>query len=298
MVTSSRIPIWVRLAFILTVAAVSACHTDPIPGAGSPARPSPPPAHLAPDALAPTPAPSSRPTQNAARTPEPTPVPVLPEDIHVGEHTRVAIPNDRDVHVYHAPADQVRALVYLHGVCGNVRAVRSWVDRALTFGTLIELVGDSPCAGRPGRFAWKAPVTSITDRVRVALEVVKAARAGLLDTDHVVLFGYSQGAARAEAMAHAAPRMFTHVVLGSPPTQPDPLLLATCESVVVLGGSEEDTRHLIDGVSALASAGIRARFVSLPGAAHGQYGPNAPEVIAGALAWLLASDEGSAPERP
>jgi predicted esterase len=219
---------------------------------------------------------------------------VLPDGVRVGEHTRIPIPNDRAVHVYHAPAEQRRAVVYLHGVCGDINAVRSWIDRAVSFGTFIELVGDSPCEHHPGRYAWKAPVTSILDRVRVALRTVKAVRGGLLDTDQIVLFGYSQGAARAEAMAHDAPGLFTHVVLGSPPEEPDPQLLGACQSVVVLGGSEESTRHLEAGVAALVSAGVRARFVSLPGAAHGQYGPQAPAVVTDALGWLL----GQAPNEP
>jgi pimeloyl-ACP methyl ester carboxylesterase len=191
----------------------------------------------------------------------------------VGVHSLVPVPHDQSLHVYHAPADQRRAIVYLHGVCGNVHAVRSWVDAALAFGTLIELVAESPCANRPGRFA--------------ALAAVKALRGGLLDTDQVVLFGYSQGAARVEALAHENPGRFAHVVLGSPPEKPDPKLLGACESVVVLGGTEEDTRHLQTGVLALQADGIRARYLFLPGAAHGEYGPRARDVVQQALLWLL-----------
>ncbi len=216
------------------------------------------------------------------------PVPVLPDGLQVGEYTRLAVPQDRDLHVYHAPASVGRALVYLHGVCGNVHAVKPWVTRAVAFGTLIELVGDSPCKDRPGRFAWKAPVTSIIDRVDVALKHVQEARGSLLDPNEVVLFGYSQGAARAESMARAAPDRFRYVVLGSPPTEPDPEALGGCAAVAVLGGSEEDTRHLQRGVAALSAAGIRARFIFLPGAGHGQYGPQAAAVVASTLEWLLA----------
>jgi len=205
----------------------------------------------------------------------------------VGVHSLVPVPHDQSLHVYHAPADQRRAIVYLHGVCGNVHAVRSWVDAALAFGTLIELVAESPCANRPGRFAWKAPSVAIAQRVDAALAAVKALRGGLLDTDQVVLFGYSQGAARVEALAHENPGRFAHVVLGSPPEKPDPKLLGACESVVVLGGTEEDTRHLQTGVLALQADGIRARYLFLPGAAHGEYGPRARDVVQQALLWLL-----------
>lgn len=268
--------------------------------AGRPATPADPPdepergAPLTPPAAASPPAPSSGP---AAPDPVPplvappapsAPVPQLPAGVVVGEHAFLPVPGDQGVHVYHAPAEVRRALVYLHGVCGDVHAIRSWVQRAVEVATVIELVADSPCANRPGRASWKAPVARIIDRIDAALAVVREARGGLLDTDGVVLFGYSQGAARAQALAHLAPARFSRVVLGSPPKAPDPELLAGCRSVVVLGGTEEHTAYLEAGTAALREDDIRARYVPLPGARHGEFGAQAPEVIADALAWLLA----------
>lgn len=224
----------------------------------------------------------------ASGVPEATVAAELPAGIVPGEHSWVEVPGDRPLHVYQAPAAERRVVLYLHGYCGDTGAVAAWVDRALRWGTLIELVGDRPCHGRAGRFSWTEDVASILARIDAALERVAAVRGGLLDVEEVLLFGYSQGAARAEALAELAPSRFPRIVLGSPPEEPNPALLAESRGVAVLGGSREATTHWERGVAALKGAGVRARYFVLPGARHGEFGTRGPEVVEGALRWLMA----------
>jgi len=253
--------------------------------------PAPPPSAPAPVVAAAPPAAASSADAAPVAVPNgalpPAPAAALPPGVEVGVRTSVAVPGDQDVVVYSGPADRRRAFVYLHGVCGDPRAVESWVHVVTLRGTLVVLRGESPCASRPGRTAWKAPVTTIAARIERALAAVRAHRGGLLDTEQVVLVGYSQGAARAEQLARLRPGAFPRVVLASGPTLPAPDALAAAAAVAVLAGSEEHQAPLEAGVAALCAAGLRARFFSLPGAAHGEYGPEGARVLDEVLAWLL-----------
>jgi predicted esterase len=245
-----------------------------------------------PTALVATVAPSaiavgSSASESPGAAPPPAPPPVLPDGVRIGARTSVRVPEDRDVLVYSGPAEARRAFVYLHGICGNPLAPETWAHVVTTRGTLIVVRGESPCAERPGRFSWKAPVPAIAGRIDRALAAVRRYRGGLLDTDQVVLIGYSQGAARAEALAQAFPERFPLVVLASGPSAPDPEALAATSGIAVLCGSEEWSEPLETGVAALNAAGLRAHFFTLPGAHHGDYGYAGARVIDDALAWLL-----------
>ena len=226
-------------------------------------------------------------------TPLPSP-PAVPPELPPGliprVRTRVEVPGDRPLYVYHAPATEQRVIVYLHGVCGNVHAVDSWVEEATSYATLVAMLGDSPCAHRPGRYAWETGVSRLFERLEAALGVVRAERGGLLDLDRPILFGYSQGAARAEALAAQYPNRFPLVILGSPPTPPDAAQLGACRRVALLVGGEEDRRSLIAAREDLDRAQIDSQLFVLPHAHHGQYGPEAPRVVGSLLDWLMSAE--------
>jgi predicted esterase len=191
------------------------------------------------------------------------------------------------IHVVHAPATVRRALIYLHGVCGDILAIRSWAEAASAFGTLVALFGDAPCRRHPGRFSWQAPVEQMQKRIDRALEVVADARGGLLDRQHLTVIGYSQGASRAELLVQRFPERYPYVVLGGDPTEPSPERLHTARAVAVIGGELDSTRHMQAGAEALLESQMRARFMILPQARHGQYGPEASRVMGEALRWLF-----------
>ena len=218
-------------------------------------------------------------------------LPALPAHIQPGEPVVMKVPGDSPIHVFHAPASSRRAMVYLHGVCGDILAIRSWAKAAAEFATLIALYGDAPCRTQPGRYSWRDPLVTIQKRILHAVEIVAAAREGLLDRDSLTLFGYSQGAARAERLVEQYPERYPYVILGGPPTEPAADPLGSAKAVVVIGGERENTDHMEAGAKALVSAGRRARFLVFPSASHGQFGPEASRVIREALTWLYAEPD-------
>lgn len=218
---------------------------------------------------------------------------VLPPGVEPGVPVLLPVPNDKPVLVIHAPGDNRRAIVYLHGMCGNVRAVETWKAAAAQHGTLIGLLGDRPCGG--GRFKWTLKVDPIQSRIERAFRAVKAARADLLDNSDLVLFGYSQGADRASVLARRFPGRYRRVVLGGPSHQPKLSNLGEAAAVAVFGGEFETTYHMRSGTEVLAAAGKPARFFLLPSAKHGEYGPEGNRVIDEVLSWVLHSSEESGP---
>ena len=224
-------------------------------------------------------------TSTPLPAPDPVPAP-LPEGITPGEETRLAVPRDRAAIVVHAPAGVRGAIVYLHGVCGDAYAPRSWYGAATRYGTLITLLGDDACKGRPGRFRWRKNNELLQSRIDRALAAVKEARGGQLDTEELTIIGYSQGASRAEAVALRELSRCKRVVLGSPPSAPDPDDFSPEQSIAVVAGALENNDVRREGVERLRAAGVRATFMPLPGAYHGQYGAEGERVMGEALAWL------------
>jgi predicted esterase len=196
---------------------------------------------------------------------------------------------DRPLRITHAGANQTHAIVYLHGMCGNPRGADRWADLAAERGTLIVVRATVPCPDRPG-FKWPKDLEEIQTRIDAALAFVANQRGGLLDQDVVTLIGYSQGANRAEKLAAMAPERYPLVVLGGPPTEPTPDLLHSTQRVAILGGELEDTTHMELGDFALRQAGVPSHFFLLPGAHHGDYGPDGRRVIAEAFSFLDGND--------
>jgi predicted esterase len=261
-----------RLRLALSAAVLSICF-GPL-ATRSPAR-------AEPAAKAPTPAVAPAQVVQAALS-----RPELPEGVQLGVSTLVPVPGDKPVLVIHAPADNQRAIIYLHGMCGNVRAVESFREAAVASGTLISLLGDRPCGG--GRFHWSKKIDGIEARVENALRAVRAARGGLLDTEQPVLFGYSQGAARAESLVARQPQRYRLVVLGGSPHEPKLRHLGDATAVAVFGGELETFGHMQAGAEVLAAAGKTARFFLLPKAKHGEFGPDGNRVMSELFTWLFA----------
>lgn len=241
------------------------------------------PAHAEPRAAAPAPAVTAEVGAAAPSKPE------LPAGVEPGLSVTVPVPGDKPVLVIHAPADNRRAIIYLHGLCGNVRAVESFREAAAASGTLISLLGDRPCGG--GRFRWGKKLAVIEARVEEALRAVQVARGGLLDIERPVLFGYSQGADRAEALVARQPQRYRLVVLGGSPHEPKLRHLGDATAVAVFGGELETFGHMQAGAEVLAAAGKTARFFLLPKAKHGEFGPDGNRVMGELFTWLFAGDQ-------
>jgi predicted esterase len=204
----------------------------------------------------------------------------------VGTPVLVTIEGDAPVHVVHAPSATRGAIVYLHGRCTEVATDLARIAGvASTQGTIIAPQGDEACPGGHG-FRWTTDIQAIEPRIERALQAVAAARGGALDTDAITLIGYSEGAARTESLAHAFPARYPRVALIGAPNAPSAANLGAARSVALIAGQKDRQDLMKTGLLALEHAGKPARFFELPGAEHGEFGPDGVRVMDEALAFL------------
>jgi predicted esterase len=238
-----------------------------------------------PDTAPPRPADTSPPLLDTAPPPEPTPAaeprydPSLP--------TEVPVEGDLVALAAHGAIGNRRAIVYLHGVCGDIHKYRSWSDAAVRFGTVVAVRGDDRC-DEPGRFKWGASVTRTDHRIVAAVRAVGEARGAGLDAESITLVGYSQGSARAEALVRALPSRYPRAVLVAGPKEHAPASFRGALGIAFVAGEKDAKTHLVESADKAARAGVRARYFELPGARHGEYGPEAVRRMGEALAWVFA----------
>ena len=250
------------------------------------------------DLAAPTAAPTTDPTPPPPTEPSPAPteqrcasVPPLnpdgsvpPAPPHAPLGVDVAVPGDRPAYVLPGAIGDARVIVYLHGMCGDVTAADHFREAVRAHGTLLALRGDTPCPG--GRFKWRGNPDEIQARIEAAFARVNAEHGGDLNLQHALLFGYSQGAERAERLAARFPRKYPRLVLGGPPTRASPARLVHAERVAILGGELESTETMRAGYEALQSAGIDCRYYTLECAYHGYFGAHPETQLAEVLDWV------------
>jgi len=197
----------------------------------------------------------------------PTHIPVTPPDYEL-----LDAGSDRPIRVLPAARPGRRVLVYLHGYCGDVNAVGAFVPAAAAHGTLIALLGDQPCKDKPGRFKWNTDSHALNQRIARAIRLVNRTHGWDLDEADVTLFGYSQGAVRAEALVRYYPKRYPRVILGGPPRRPKAEHFKHVRAIAVFGGELENTSNMIGGADDVIAAGFRARFFLFPGVDHGDFG--------------------------
>jgi predicted esterase len=208
----------------------------------------------------------------------------------IEEGTPVIVPvaGDAPAHVVHAPGATRGAIVYLHGRCTDPATdLARLAPVARAHGTIVALQGDEACPGGKG-FRWTTDIQAIEPRVERALQAVAAARGGALDTAQITLVGYSEGAARAESLTHAFPVRYPRVALIGAPSAPSAANLGAARGVALLAGQKDRQDLMRTGLLALEHAGKPAKFFELPGAEHGEFGPEGARVVGEALDFLAA----------
>jgi pimeloyl-ACP methyl ester carboxylesterase len=205
-------------------------------------------------------------TGSAAAT-LPTHIPVTPPNYEL-----LDAGSDRPIRLLPAQSPGRRVLVYLHGYCGDVNAVGAFAPTAAAHGAVIALLGDQPCKEKPGRFKWSNDTQGLDQRIQRAIRLVNRTHQWDLDVGDVTLFGYSQGAVRAEALARYYAKRYPRVILGGPPRRLKVEHFKNVRAIAVFGGELENTSAMVGGADDLIAAGFRARFFLLPGVDHGDFG--------------------------
>lgn len=208
--------------------------------------------------------------------------PPAPPHLVLGEDLEV--PGDRPLYWLPGVPGDTRVIVYLHGMCGDVAAADYFREAARAHGSLVALRGDTHC--HADRYKWRDKPERVLERLRAGIAAINAARGTALTLKDALLFGYSQGADRAEKLAAVFPQLFPRVVLGGTPVKASPLKLARARRVAFLGGELETTTTMHAGHEALLAAGIPTRFFTLDCAYHGYYGTNAEVQLAEVLDWV------------
>lgn len=246
-------------------------RVHPQPSNDAPREPTPEPPDTQPSA----------PVQQAAPA-----APTLPASVTPGQLSTVRVPGHRAATVVHGQPHTTLAMVYLHGICGQVSRIAEWAAAAAEFVTTVAPMGNKPCPDSPSRFSWNQDIELIQRLIDETLAAVSEARNGQLDTSTLVLFGYSQGASRAERLVARFPARYPWVILGGPPRRPELEHFRTSQGLALLVGTEEHQGDLADLTRDFTARGVRAHFDEFTGVGHGRFGPSAPEVMRRTLRWL------------
>jgi pimeloyl-ACP methyl ester carboxylesterase len=198
------------------------------------------------------------------------------------------IPVSGDVPAWVEPAfvETDQAIVYLHGMCGEPTHAADFAEVAARHGTLIALRGDVGCKG--GGTYWRGDPTFLDYRIKKAVRSVSAALGRPLDETSLVLLGYSQGAQRAEDLAWTFPKRYARVALMSGPSAPRFDRVRRLARLAIVRGQREYRKTYREAATNIDRGGVPARFFVLPGAAHGQFGPDAPTAMSGVFDFLFA----------
>jgi hypothetical protein len=202
----------------------------------------------------------------------------------------IAVAGDLPVYVVRA-ADGVatRRAVFLTGSCTTpLTYLRAFRAAASEHGGIVALQGDKTC--RDGTRRWSPDTLATSERIDAALRAV-----GIEDATDVTLVGYSQGAERAEWLAHRFPLKYTRFVLMAGPIVPSRARLAEARGVVTIAGFGDVRENMANGARRLRRSAIPAIYMELPGLQHGELSPAAGAIVAKAFDWLDANALAGAP---
>jgi pimeloyl-ACP methyl ester carboxylesterase len=160
-------------------------------------------------------------------------------------------------------------MVFIPGMCVHPSGyIMSFQHAAAARGDLLALQGDVSCGGDGSMRRWSADLEAMDRRIDAAFRA-----SGLGEPRNVVLIGYSQGAERAERLVARWPEKYASAVLLASPVVPSPRSLARANAVVLMAGTyDASAGRMRSAVAPLRGASVRATFVEVPGARHGEMG--------------------------
>ena len=198
--------------------------------------------------------------------------------------TSLAIDDDLPAFVVRpSPNTPPSRTVFLTGSCTTpVTYLERLRHAAAAHGGIVALQGDTPC--RDGSRRWSPDTIGTAARIDAALRA-----AGFDDLSDITLVGYSQGAERAEWLAHRFPAKYTRFILMAGPILPSHARFSEAHGVVTLAGYGDVRENMANGAKRLRRSAIPAIYMELPGLEHGQLAPGANEVVGLAFDWLDAN---------
>lgn len=247
-----------------SILALAACQRAPVDP-----RPEPPIA-AAPSAASPLPSPTTPVAATAAPPPSSSAPPPAPE---------VAPLAAEEAFVLRGARGPGRA-VLLGGQCAQPQyyldAIKEAAGRRYQ---IVALRGDKPCfeAFR----GWAFDIPALDRRIERVFSSL-----GLGEPRDVLVIGYSQGASVAVQLAAHAPERYTRFVLMAQPREPSPAALARARGIVTMAGTRDRQDLMQRGARKLEAAGLRARYVPLPGAPHGYMGDDPEGTFERVFGWL------------
>lgn len=196
------------------------------------------------------------------------------------------------VFVVYGSSSQKRVMVYLHGRCDDPReALGVFADSLKAQGHIVAPLGPEQRGCLGGTTQWASDGAKLDAQIRAAVAAAEKKVNGRWNHDDQVLIGYSQGAARGEDLLPAQPRFRRAIFLGSPDA-PDARFYSNVAAAAFLAGEKDRRDLMLTGEQALKRAGKPVKFFLLPGAEHGDFGPQGGAVMAQALAFVLTPGQG------
>jgi hypothetical protein len=235
-----------------------------------------------PSAMRALPAPS--PSANHAAPPPPPARPIAVETVPViGDLPAFVLRSSSST-----PAGQkARAFLFVSGMCAHpVGYVQSFQPTAAAHGDFMIVQGDVSCGGDGSMRRWSSDLEAMNRRIQAAFHA-----ADLGEPSGVTVIGYSQGAERVERLVARWPDRYSSAILISSPVVPSSRALAKAKAVILMVGSLEGQDQMRSAVGPLTHAGVPARFFALPGARHGQLGPEPSNAMGQALDFIDEMEE-------
>lgn len=201
-----------------------------------------------------------------------------------GTIEEVEVDGDLPVYVVRGAANVVAPRVFLTGSCTTpLTYLRAFRKAAAEHGGVVALQGDKPC--RDGTRRWSPDTVATAARIDAALRA-----AGIEQPGEITLLGYSQGAERAEWLAHRFPARFTRFVLMAGPIVPSANRFSGAHAVATLAGYGDVRENMADGAKRLKRASIPAIYMEIPGGTHhGELSLAADDIVARAIEWIDAN---------
>lgn len=203
------------------------------------------------------------------------------------EAHEVAVEGDLSIYVVRGRAGRAAPIVFLTGSCTHpLTYVNAFRHAAAEHGGLIALQGDLPCKADPTLRRWSPDAVATSARIDLALEAAGASSS----KEDLTVIGYSQGAERAEWLAHRFPAKYTRFVLMAGPVVPAPARFSGARAVATLAGYGDVRENMAAGAKRLRRASIPATYLELPGGTHhGELAADADVSVGRALDWIDAN---------